>query len=150
MEYTDEIKEEAYRRLFENMNVNEIENNIIVSYNYDEVIEKKDFNIEAKILYTNESDNDLGYVKFGCVSNKNNYTNWKGLDGITYKCEFINEKLEAKKTQEVTFKKRIKKEDLIPGVIFYPLFLKNNRDYSVLGSLRILEIHYILYGDEYI
>ena len=150
MEYTDEIKEEAYRRLFENMNVNEIENNIIVSYNYDEVIEKKDFNIEAKILYTNESDNDLGYVKFGCVSNKNNYTNWKGLDGITYKCEFKNEKLETKKEEEVLFKKRIKKEDLIPGVIFYPLFLKNNRDYSVLGSLRILEIHYILYGDEYI
>ena len=150
MEYTDEIKEEAYRRLFENMNVNEIENNIIVSYNYDEVIEKKDFNIEAKILYTNESDNDLGYVKFGCVSNKNNYTNWKGLDGITYKCEFINEKLEAKKTQEVTFKKRIKKEDLIPGVMFYPLFLKNNKDYAIEGSLRILEIHYILYGDEYI
>ena len=92
MEYTDEIKEEAYRRLFENMNVNEIENNIIVSYNYDEEIEKNDFNIEAKIPYTNLGK-DLGYLKFGCVSNKNNYTNWKGLDGITYKCEFKNEKL---------------------------------------------------------
>ena len=149
MEYTDEIKEEAYKKKLEDMLVDDIKCNIIVSYNYDEVIKIKDFNIEAKIPYTNLG-NDLGYVKFGCVSNKNNYTNWKGLDGITYKCEFINEKLEAKKTQEVTFKKRIKKEDLIPGVMFYPLFLKNNKDYAIEGSLRILEIHFILYGDEYL
>ena len=150
MEYTDEIKEEAYKKKLEDMLVDDIKCNIIVSYNYDEVIKIKDFNIEAKISYTNESNNDLGYVKFGCVSNKNNYTNWKGLDGITYKCEFINEKLKEGDTEEVTFKKRIKKEDLIPGVMFYPLFLKNNKDYAIEGSLRILEIHYILYGDEYI
>ena len=149
MEYSDEIKEEAYKKKLEDMLVDEIDYNIIVSYNYDEEIEKNDFNIEAKIPYTNLGK-DLGYLKFGCVSNKNNYTNWKGLDGITYKCEFNNEKLEAKKTQEVTFKKRIKKEDLIPGVMFYPLFLKNNKDKAIEGSLRILEIHYILYGDEYI
>ena len=84
------------------------------------------------------------------MSNKNNYTNWKGLEGITYKCEFKNEKLKEGETQDVTFTKRIKKEDLIPGVMFYPLFLKNNKDYAIEGSLRILEIHYILYGDEYI
>ena len=149
MEYTDEIKEEAYKKKLEDMLVDDIKCNIIVSYNYDEVIKIKDFNIEAKIPYTNLG-NDLGYVKFGCVSNKNNYTNWKGLDGITYKCDFINEKLKEGETQEVTFKKRIKKEDLIPGVMFYPLFLKNNKDYAVEGSLRILEIHFILYGDEYI
>ena len=150
MEYTDEIKEEAYKKKLEDMLVDDIKCNIIVSYNYDEVIEKKDFNIEAKILYTNESDNDLGYVKFGCVSNKNNYTNWKGLEGIVFKCEFQNEKLKTNETQDVTFTKRIKKEDLIPGVMFYPLFLKNNKDKAIEGSLRILEIHYILYGDEYI
>ena len=149
MEYTDEIKEEAYKKKLEDMLVDEINYNIIVSYNYDELIEKKDIHIEAKIPYTNLGK-DLGYVKFGCVSNKNNYTNWKGLDGITYKCEFKNEKLETKKEEEVLFKKRIKKEDLIPGVMFYPLFLKNNKDYAIEGSLRILEIHYILYGDEYI
>ena len=149
MEYTDEIKEEAYKKKLEDMLVDDIKCNIIVSYNYDEVIKIKDFNIEAKIPYTNLG-NDLGYVKFGCVSNKNNYTNWKGLDGITYKCDFINEKLKEGETQEVTFKKRIKKEDLIPGVMFYPLFLKNNKDYAIEGSLRILEIHFILYGDEYI
>ena len=34
--------------------------------------------------------------------------------------------------------------------MFYPLFLKNNKDYAIEGSLRILEIHFILYGDEYI
>ena len=34
--------------------------------------------------------------------------------------------------------------------MFYPLFLKNNKDKAIEGSLRILEIHYILYGDEYI
>jgi len=149
MEYTKEIKDEAYKKKLEDMLVDEIENNIIVSYNYDEVIKIKDFNIEAKIPYTN-INNDLGYVKFGCVSNKNNYTNWKGLEGITYKCDFINEKLKEGETQEVTFKKRIKKEDLIPGVMFYPLFLKNSKDKAIEGSLRILEIHYILYGDEYI
>ena len=87
MEYTDEIKEEAYKKKLEDMLVDDIKCNIIVSYNYDEVIKIKDFNIEAKIPYTNLGK-DLGYLKFGCVSNKNNYTNWKGLDGITYKCEF--------------------------------------------------------------
>jgi hypothetical protein len=149
MEYTDEIKEEAYKKKLEDMLVNEIKYNIIVSYNYDELIEKKDIHIEAKFPYTNLGK-DLGYVKFGCVSNKNNYTNWKGLEGIVFKCEFQNEKLKTNETQDVTFTKRIKKEDLIPGVMFYPLFLKNNKDKAIEGSLRILEIHYILYGDEYI
>ena len=149
MEYTDEIKEEAYKKKLEDMLVDEIKYNIIVSYNYDELIEKKDIHIEAKFPYTNLGK-DLGYVKFGCVSNKNNYTNWKGLEGIIFKCEFKNEKLKEGETQDVTFTKRIKKEDLIPGVMFYPLFLKNNKDYAIEGSLRILEIHYILYGDEYI
>ena len=149
MEYTKEIKEEAYKKKLEDMLVDEINYNIIVSYNYDELIEKKDNYIEAKFPYTNLGK-DLGYLKFGCVSNKDNYTNWKGLEGIVFKCEFKNEKLKEGETQEVTFKKRIKKEDLIPGVMFYPLFLKNNKDKAIEGSLRILEIHYILYGDEYI
>ncbi len=153
MEYTDEIKNEAYRRKLEGMLVDEIDYNIILSYNYDELIEKIEKNeikIQAKIPYTNLGD-DLKYLKFGCVSNKDNYTNWKGFKGITYKCEFINETLKKDETQEVLFeKKNIKKEDLIPGVIFYPLFLKNSKDYAIEGSLRILEIHFILYGDEYI
>ena len=149
MEYTDEIKEAAYKKKLEDMLVDEINYNIIVSYNYDELIEKKDIHIEAKFPYTNLGK-DLGYVKFGCVSNKNNYTNWKGLEGIIFKCEFKNEKLKEGETQDVTFTKRIKKEDLIPGVMFYPLFLKNNKDKAIEGSLRILEIHYILYGEEYI
>ena len=152
MEYTDEIKNEAYKKKFEGMLVNEIDYNIILSYNYDELIEKIEKNeikIEAKIPYTNFGD-DLKYLKFGCVSNKDNYTNWKGFKGITYKCEFINETLKKDETQEVLFEKSIKKEDLIPGVIFYPLFLKNSKDFAIEGSLRILEIHFILYGDEYI
>ena len=84
------------------------------------------------------------------MSNKDNYTNWKGFKGITYSCKFNNEVLKNNETQEVLFEKSIKKEDLIPGVIFYPLFLKNSKDYAIEGSLRILEIHFILYGDEYI
>ncbi len=149
MEYTDEIKNEAYKKKFEGMLVNEIDYNIILSYNYDELIENKEIKIQAKIPYKNIG-NELKNLKFGCVSNKDNYTNWKGFKGITYKCEFINETLKKDETQEVLFEKIIKKEDLIPGVIFYPLFLKNSKDYAIEGSLRILEIHFILYGDEYI
>ena len=149
MEYTNEIKKEAYKKKLEGMLVNEIDYNIILSYNYDELIENKEIKIQAKIPYTNLGD-DLKYLKFGCVSNKDNYTNWKGFKGITYKCKFINETLKKNETQEVLFEKSIKEEDLIPGVIFYPLFLKNSKDYAIEGSLRILEIHFILYGDEYI
>ena len=150
MEYTDEIKKEAYKKKLEGMLVDEIDYNIILSYNYDELIKNKEIKIQAKIPYTNLGD-DLKYLKFGCVSNKDNYTNWKGLKGLTYNCKFKNETLKKNETQEVLFeKKNIKKEDLIPGVIFYPLFLKNSKDYAIEGSLRILEIHFILYGDEYI
>ena len=91
--------------------------------------------------------NELKLLKFGCVSNKDNYINWKGLKG--YSCKFKNEILKKNETQEVLFEKSIKEEDLIPGVIFYPLILKNSKDYAVVGSLRILEIHIILYGDIY-
>ena len=72
------------------------------------------------------------------------------MEGINYKCEFNNEELKKGEKQQVTFKKRIKKENFIPGVMFYPLFLKNNKDCSIQGSLRILEIFIFLYGDEYI
>ena len=149
MEYTDEIKKEAYKKKLEGMLVDEIDYNIILSYNYDELIKNKEIKIQAKIPYTNLGD-DLKYLKFGCVSNKDNYTNWKGFKGITYSCKFKNDTLKKNETQEVLFEKSIKKEDLIPGVIFYPLFLKNSKDYAIEGSLRILEIHFILYGDEYI
>ena len=152
MEYTNEIKKEAYNnyiKIVEGMLVKEINYNIILSYNYDEIIKNKEIKIQAKIPYTNLGD-DLKYLKFGCVSNKDNYTNWKGFKGIIFKCEFNNEILKNNETQEVLFEKSIKKEDLIPGVIFYPLFLKNSKDYAIEGSLRILEIHFILYGDEYI
>ena len=149
MEYTDEIKNEAYRKKLEGMLVDNIDYNIILSYNYDELIKNKEIKIQAKIPYTNLGD-DLKYLKFGCVSNKDNYTNWKGFKGIIFKCEFKNDTLKKNETQEVLFTKNIKKEDLIPGVIFYPLFLKNSKDYAIEGSLRILEIHFILYGDEYI
>ena len=151
MEYKDEIKKEAYNNYIQTakgMLVKEINYNIIVSYNYDESIEKKDIKIEAKIPYKNLGNNELKQLKFGCVSNKDNYTNWKDLKGIS--CKFKNEILKKNETQEVLFKKSIKKEDLIPGVIFYPLILKNSKDYAVVGSLRILEIHFILYGDKYI
>jgi len=149
MEYTNEIKKEAYKKKLEGMLVEEIDYNIILSYNYDELIKNKEIKIQAKIPYTNLGD-DLKYLKFGCVSNKDNYTNWKGFKGITYKCKFINETLKKNETQEVLFEKSIKEEDLIPGVIFYPLILKNDKDKAVVGSLRILEIHFILYGDKYI
>ena len=149
MEYTNEIKKEAYKKKLEGMLVNEIDYNIILSYNYDELIENKEIKIQAKIPYTNLGD-DLKYLKFGCVSNKDNYTNWKGFKGIIFNCKFNNEVLKNNEPQEVLFEKSIKKEDLIPGVIFYPLFLKNSKDYAIEGSLRILEIHFILYGDEYI
>ena len=152
MEYTDEIKKEAYNnyiKIFDGMLVKDINYNIILSYDYDELIENKEIRIQAKIPYKNLGD-DLKHLKFGCVSNKDNYTNWKGFKGITYSCKFNNEVLKNNETQEVLFEKSIKKEDLIPGVIFYPLFLKNSKDYAIEGSLRILEIHFILYGDEYI
>ena len=146
------LKMKLIKKKFEGMLVNKIDYNIILSYNYDELIEKIEKNenkIQAKILYKNLGD-DLKNLKFGCVSNKDNYTNWKGFKGITYKCEFINETLKKDETQEALFEKSIKKEDLIPGVIFYPLFLKNGKDYAIEGSFRILEIHFILYGDKYI
>jgi len=149
MEYTNEIKKEAYKKKLEGMLVNEIDYNIILSYNYDELIENKEIKIQAKIPYTNLGD-DLKYLKFGCVSNKDNYTNWKGFKGIIFNCKLNNEVLKNNEPQEVLFEKSIKEEDLIPGVIFYPLFLKNSKDYAIEGSLRILEIHFILYGDEYI
>ena len=149
MEYTNEIKKEAYKKKLEGMLVEEIDYNIILSYNYDELIENKEIKIQAKIPYTNLGD-DLKYLKFGCVSNKDNYTNWKGFKGIIFNCKLNNEVLKNNEPQEVLFEKSIKEEDLIPGVIFYPLFLKNSKDYAIEGSLRILEIHFILYGDEYI
>ena len=152
MEYTDEIKKEAYNnyiKIFDGMLVKDINYNIILSYDYDELIENKEIRIQAKIPYKNLGD-DLKHLKFGCVSNKDNYTNWKGFKGIIFNCKFNNEVLKNNETQEVLFEKSIKKEDLIPGVIFYPLFLKNSKDYAIEGSLRILEIHFILYGDEYI
>jgi hypothetical protein len=149
MEYTNEIKKEAYKKKLEGMLVEEIDYNIILSYNYDELIKNKEIKIQAKIPYTNFGD-DLKYLKFGCVSNKDNYTNWKGFKGIIFNCKFNNEVLKNNEPQEVLFEKSIKEEDLIPGVIFYPLFLKNSKDYAIEGSLRILEIHFILYGDEYI
>ena len=152
MEYTDEIKKEAYNnyiKIFDGMLVKDINYNIILSYDYDELIENKEIRIQAKIPYKNLGD-DLKHLKFGCVSNKDNYTNWKGFKGIIFNCKFNNEVLKNNETQEVLFEKSIKKEDLIPGVIFYPLYLKNSKDFAIEDSLRILEIHFILYGDEYI
>jgi len=153
MEYSEEIKNKAYEKKLDNMLVNEIKENIIINYNYNELIEemekKKDIHIEAKIPYENIGTETLQYLKFGCVGNKENYTNWKGLEGIIFPCEFNNKQLLPDEKQEVIFKKRYKKEDLIPGVLFYPLYLKNDKNKSVEGSLRILEIHNILYGDEY-
>ena len=152
MEYTSEIKEKAYENKLDNMLVNEINNNIIVNYNYNELIElieKGDIHIEAKIPYENIGTETLQYLKFGCVGNKEHYTNWKGLEGIIFPCEFKNKQLAKDEAQEVIFRKRYKKEDLIPGVLFYPLYLKNDKNKSVVGSLRIIEIHNILYGDEY-
>ena len=151
MEYTEEMKEKAYANKLDNLMVNEINENIIINYNYNELIElikQKDIHIEAKITYINMGDT-LQYLKFGCVGNKDNYTNWKGLEGIIFPCEFKNKQLAEKEEQEVIFRKRYKKEDLIPGVLFYPLYLKNDKNKSVEGSLRIIEIHNILYGDEY-
>ena len=151
MEYTEEMKEKAYANKLDNLMVNEINENIIINYNYNELIElikQKDIYIEAKITYINMGDT-LQYLKFGCVGNKDNYTNWKGLEGIIFPCEFKNKQLAENEKQEVIFRKRYKKEDLIPGVLFYPLYLKNDKNKSVKNSLRILEIHNILYGDEY-
>ena len=150
MEYDKDIKEEAYNKKLDDIKVNEIDHNIIINNNYNELIEKNEIYFEAKIPYENNGKESLKFIKFGCVGNKKNYTNWKNLGGITYKCDFNNDELKKGEKQEVTFKKRIKKEDFIPGVMFYPLFLKNNKDCSIQGSLRILEIHNILYGDEYI
>ena len=129
MEYTEEMKEKAYANKLDNLMVNEIKENIIINYNYNELIElikEKDIHIEAKITYKNLG-NTLQY----------------------FTCEFKNKQLAEKEKQEVIFRKRYKKEDLIPGVLFYPLYLKNDKNKSVEGSLRIIEIHNILYGDEY-
>jgi len=152
MDYTDELKERAYSRRSEDLIVNEYDKNIVVNYDYKKIIEQtEDFSFEAKIPIKNLSNKKLAKLRFGCVSNNDNYTNWKGLDGIFFKVDFKNNELKENEIQNVNFKKRIKdkKIEIFPGILFYPLYIKNDKEYAVMNSLRILEIHFIIYGDEY-
>jgi hypothetical protein len=150
MDYSEELKERAYARRSEDLMVNEYDKNIVMYFDYKKIIEQKeDFSIEAKISIENLSSGRMTKLKFGCVSNEENYTNWKGLDGIFFKVDLNNNQLEENETQEVIFKKRIR-DKIFPGILFYPLYIKNERDLAVMNSLRILEIHFIIYGDEYL